>query len=467
MAKINLDDYNYRRVPVYNTNPWWYNMEGQVYVGNGSNSKLTVPKGHQKLLHTWCNGMTVPLFDLDFIGLGKDSDSVNVHRQYRDPVRKKDGRVYTEGEIIYQTREGSKFKYAGGNPFFSCDLPKTYRWENSGTRTSSGQDDQAVIRKTANYIQYNPRTGGDGAFQVTYPSGDSQGVDRIITYIWGDYDESPNAGVRNVCGMYWMQSNHSSDSNYYSWINRIIFIYQDAEGKRVNIMPYGGNAHTSGLSVNDDMRYPENYKLSAPGTAVNYDKDKARQRSAGVLRGAMLYPEQIRYVIDNQLVLTGMAVEVRKRTPSLPGSGNPHACFYNFFPWILGETSKFGQYYLHPMDYQVYKAEPGSTSRSNANYFSSLYYTESDIKLREEYFKAYDEQIEKQGGFKNGAIVDESGTFNKKIIIPPVTAWDDNSLGYTDNLSKIQSAEVTYWDLYNSPTMASNASKITPKPIGG
>ena len=459
----------YRRVPVYTANPWLKSREGYVYKGDGSNNTLKIPQGHQKLMHTWCNGMTVPLFDLKHTGLGQDSDEVNVHRQYYDGVRKKDTRVYTEGEVIYQTRPDKHFKYAGGNPFYSMDKPNTFNWDDFGLRPRSRAEEQGVRWSASKYEYWrdssiNYFSGyGNGAFEVTHPSNDKQGKDRIISYHWGDYDKSPNAGLKNVCGMYWFQSNHS-DSGYYSWINTIVYIYQDGEGNRVFLHPYYNSSRTSGLSKNDNMRYPENATYAMPGTAVNYDQDNARQKWAGVLRGAMLRPDQVRYVVDNQLVLTGMAIEISKRTPAT-GTGNPQACFYNFFPWILGDTTRFGQYYLHPMDYQAFKGS--ANDQIYGSYLKDAWYkTDEDRKSRQEYFNAYEEQINKQGGFKNGELIDTSGQFNKQLIIPPVTNWDSNPLSYTDNMAQISSCGVheqpagAYGSEY---FLHSNTSYISPK----
>ena len=93
-------------------------------------------------------------------------------------------------------------------------------------------------------------------------------------------------------------------------------------------------------------------------------------------------------------------------------------------------------------------------------------YAMSDYNVSSLTMYNYEKQIENQGGFKNGEIIDTSGEFNKQLIIPPVTDWDSNPLSYTDNMAEISSCKV-----YEHPASAysseyflhSNTSYISPK----
>jgi hypothetical protein len=191
------------------------------------------------------------------------------------------------------------------------------------------------------------------------------------------------------------------------------------------------------MKVNDYMlKQGEDGEWTPPACGASWDgqKNDNPKNGNGVLRGAFLDPNQAKYVIENKLELKGMWIEVFRETPALAGSGDPIGIFSSFFPWILSETNLFGRYYLHPFDCMASKVGQGSTGTTS---FRDTYYNDEEIRMRDDYFERYAAKVNAAGGWQR-ALIDPSGEFSKKILIPPVMDFNRNPQNYSDDYMRFQ-----------------------------
>ena len=138
------------------------------------------------------------------------------------------------------------------------------------------------------------------------------------------------------------------------------FVYEDANGHGIYLNPY-------------NPEYTNNASMVAPGCK------NSRNTDVSVVRGALLDPDQCKYVIENQLVFRGLWMEVVRETPPKAGGSDPGGYFYNFTPWILGDTRMFDDgYYLSPYD-------PGYLYNGSYKDLDN-FYTTRGIQQRREYF---------------------------------------------------------------------------------
>ena len=413
-------------VATYLTNPFWYSSmppSGEY----GSDSYV--------LLYGWTGGLTVPIFEPTWLGWGnKDNQDTSITLTDRvDDSRKV--KFYTDEDVVSWPLGTERNM---GNIFHSCS-ESDHDIEKFGIRkykTTSGGEE------TLQEVSKRKQNKKDGPFHVNCPD---SGLDHVTSFYWGPGKKVRTAKIKNIIGLHWMEMTAKGDDQmFFAWINKICFLYQDANGDEVPLIPIG-NAETGGPKDIIDFNYSpdkEDGNWSGPGCcAHNQDSNKRGGTNSGhgALRGAFLDPEQVKYVIDNQLELKGMWIEVYRRTSRSAKKADPQGWFWGMFPWILDETTpgKFGKYYLHPYDYMNSKFGYNHDADAKKG-FNEKWYTDEDLRKREEYFTAYHKEIIDAGGWDAGVHVDPSGKFSKKILVPAVHTFEADPLRYTDDRSALQ-----------------------------
>jgi hypothetical protein len=417
----NLKANGFGLVASYYTNPWYkYSIPGNIEADWATTSK--------KLMYAWTGGLTVPIFNPYYGGYGGD-DKKDYGNQLYDPICDASTKFWTDEDVHNWP---DKLSQGSGNVFHSC-LKGDLSQSNFGIRpdniTKGDKDSLYPPSKLS-----DPLTKLGGPFYIRSPGA---GLDHVTSYYWGGGPNQKTSKIKNIIGLHWME-NHSGDGKFYAWVNKICFLYQDAEGKEVPLIPLG-NRNLNGLKeANKYMKFPdEDNGICPPGCGGSNQQTNIKGNSAfksGVLRGAFLDPKQVRFVVDNGLELKGMWIEIYRNTSSSAKKADPELWMHSLFPWILDETTRFGEYYLHPFDFMISRFGAHHNEDAVENFIGD-WYTDEDMKKRDEFFEAYNSKI----NYGNGIYVDQTGVFNKKIIIPDVTNMNDDGLYWTDERAPLQS----------------------------
>ena len=417
----------YKHVGCYYTNPWWYTENSQTakfedndVIGQGTFGNTS---GAAALMAKWTGGLCVPMFNPEFAGLGSADKDGDLTYSLTDPILDSTIKFYTDESAHNYPFNDS---YARGNIWHSA-LAEPYSLNKYRIRQNS--DGLYPSSDPALFIDKN--TSHYGAFKISSPG---SGLDHYTSYYWGGGSKIATTKIKNILGLYWFTA--TQDGKYYSFINKICLLYQNREGQEVPLIPIG-NAGRVDMEVNDYMlKQGEPGEWTPPACGASWDgqKNDNPQNGNGVLRGAFLDPDQAKYVIENKLELKGMWIEVFRETPALAGSGNPIGIFSSFFPWILSETNLFGRYYLHPFDCMASKVGQGSTGTTS---FRDTYYNDEEIRMRDDYFERYAAKVNAAGGWQR-ALIDPSGEFSKKILIPPLISFNKNPQNYSDDYMRFQ-----------------------------
>lgn len=425
----------FKHVGCYYTNPWWntknaitVKFEDNDVIGSGTFGNTP---GAAALMAKWTGGLCVPMFEPGFTGWGSADKNGDVTYTLTDPITNDQVKFFTDENAHNYPLNPD---YARGNIWHSA-LAEPYSLNKYRIRVSS---DSGLYppSEPANFLDKN--TNYHGAFKIQAPG---SGLDHYTSYYWGGGSERATTKIKNILGMYWFSA--TEHSKYYSYINKICFLYQNREGKEVPLIPIGNEGKTS-KEMNSYMRdQHETGEWTPPACGGDWDGQKQDnpKNTNGVLRGAFLTPVQAKYVIENKLELKGMWIEVYRHTPQLAGGGNPVGIISSFFPWILSELNLFGRYYLHPFDCMA--SSIGIDKDEGTHAFQNHFYNEEEIRMRNEYFEKLDVAMKAGGGWRK-ALVDPSGEFSKKILIPPVMPFNRNPQNYTDDYMQLvaQSPEV-------------------------
>ena len=281
-----------------------------VFIGYGHNAS-TVLKTQAKFLNKINGGVVVPWFDDKFEAKSGDYD-LKDSQSGKTITMKTDegGQVDTTGSIFYSS----------WNMTYATSM---YDDGSEGYAMQWGVDSESVSNKASN-ISWN------NAFYVH--SGGS-GKDHRQSYYFGDTrkfaDEKGNrtekifsSHLKNVLGLYWTWKKVST--SYYSVIGKIVFEYVDDNGKLYHIIPPQQQF--------DDAEKKDGHYQYAPG--VNGDA----KSTYTVNRGVGLNSRQALFVVDRGLYFKGIHIQVNRETPSQTGTGDPKGWFFNFTPWILGDS---------------------------------------------------------------------------------------------------------------------------------
>ncbi len=412
----------FKLVPTYYTNPWWPWRTTEIHDPNDPTAILTSPDGAAVLMAKWTGGLCVPMFWPAFNGLGSTDKNGDVSYNLKDNVLEQSSTFWTDENahnypFIKEYGQGSIFHSSSHQPHTLRD----YGIRRDAYHMYPSSD--PMLFKDNN--PWNDK----GAFTIAAPG---SGKDHYTTYYWGGGSERATTKIKNVLGMYWLSA--IQDSSYYSWINKVGFLYQNRQGEEIPLLPIGNNSVT-GKTVLDYNRKPKDQddaQWVPPGCSTTTESGRY---ASGVLRGAFLHPEQATYVIENQLELKGMWIEVYRNTSS--GTGNPIGIFHSFFPWILSELTMFGRYYLHPFDLM---ASSSGAPSGGINSFRDHYYNKEEQESRDDYFKRYTQEVDLAGGWSK-ALIDPSGKYSKKIIVPPVMDFGRNPQNYTDDVMRLQATK--------------------------
>ena len=415
----------FKLVPTYYTNPWWPMRTTETWDTNNlsGNTTLHTAAGAAVLMSKWTGGLCVPMFDHQFNGLGSaDKTGADLFYTLNDPILGETSTFYTDDDAhSYPLIK----EYARGSIFHSSSRPP-YTYKDYGIRDNNGN-----LYASSNPALFN--NNSQGAFKISSPG---SGLDHYTTYYWGGGANRATTKIKNILGMYWLHG--TEDSKWHSWINKICFLYQDRQGQEIPLLPIGNNSRTD-MEENLYMRKPDDedtHHWIPPGCSGVMEGGRigSSRNASGVLRGAFLHPNQVAYVIENKLELKGMWIEVVRRTPANGRGGDPVGYFHSFFPWILSELSLFGRYYLHPFDWM---ASSSGHATEGIKAFWNHYYNDNEKELRNDYFSRYSQEVNAAGGFKK-ALIDPSGKFSKKIIVPPVMNFNRNPQNYSDDYMRLQ-----------------------------
>lgn len=418
----------FKHVGCYYTNPWWPTKSGitaKFENNNVVNGMTGETPGSANLMAKWTNGLCVPMFSPHFAGNGTVDKNGDVTYSLTDPI--------TNHSIKFYTDEAAhKYplipEYGRGNIWHSA-LAKPYSLNKYRIRLNS-DDGLYPSSDPANFLDKD--TYRHGAFRIAAPG---SGLDHYTSYYWGGGSKRATTKIKNILGLYWFTA--TEDGTYYAYINKICLLYQNREGEEVPLIPMG-NEGRNDMKKNDYMLNQQQEKEWTPpacGAAWDGQKLNNAKNTNGVLRGAFLDPNQAKYVIENKLELKGMWIEVFRNSGN--GTGNPVGIFSSFFPWILSELSLFGRYYLHPFDCMISKV---GTDDTGSRDFRDTYYNEQEIAMRDDYFQRYAAEVNAGGGW-HSALIDPSGKFSKKILIPPVMPFDRNPQNYSDDFMPLVAAQ--------------------------
>lgn len=404
-------------VASYYTNPWYkYSIPG--------GDELNGAPVSSKLMFAWTGGLTVPIFPSAFAPGSYLNEKQDYKWALKDEIIDKTVYLFTDKDAYEYPHN---LAVGSGNPFHSC-LAGDYGSENFGIKPRGNEIGDLFPPSE----QADPPNKSKGPFYIRLPG---SGLDHVSTYFWGGGSKNSTSKIKNIIGLYWMEQ-HAKTSSYYAYVNKIVFLYQDQAGNEVPMITINTvNTDDSVKKHNDEMRKPDgNNGWCGPACAsssyFNTNKKGNSSQGNGVLRGAFLHPEQVKVVVNSKLELKGMWIEIYRNTGS--GTGNPQLWMHSMFPWILDDTNLYGKWYLHPFDYMI--SDYGSHHNSSAmDNFVSTYYDETDLAKRNEYFAEYNKQID----YANDIYVDQSGRFSRKILVPAVTAFGDDGLNWTDDVTPL------------------------------
>lgn len=401
-------------VASYYTNPFYYHS-----IPGGTETQGAPIS--RKLMHAWTGGLTVPIFPPEFQPGSYVEEKKDYKWALKDEIIDKTVYLFTDKDAYEYPHN---LALGSGNPFHSC-LTGDYGSDNFGIRPYGNGGEDPLFPKSE---QANPPNKTTGPFYIRCPG---SGLDHVSTYFWGGGKENKTSKIKNIIGLYWMES-HTKSNSYYAYVNKLVFLYQDREGNEVPMIAITtANTDDSVKKHNEEMRKPDKtgtWTGPACGSSSYFNTNKINNSSysSGVLRGAFLNPEQVKVVVNSKLELKGMWIEIYRNTGS--GTGNPQLWMHSLFPWILDDTNLYGKWYLHPFDYMVsdYGSHHDPSTMTN---FADTFYDETDLAKRNEYFAEYSKQVD----YANDIYVDQSGRFSRKILVPAVTNFGNEGMFWTDD----------------------------------
>ena len=333
-----------------------------VFIGYGHNAS-TVLKTQAKFLNKINGGVVVPWFDDKFEFKSAEytlTDSVTESII----TMKTDSSINTSGSIFYSSWNMTYASSSQEAGFEGYDM----QW---------GVDSKPNNNNASN-VSWN------NAF-YTHAAG--SGLDHRQSYYFGDtrkfVDEEGNqtekifsSHLKNVLGLYWTWK--KVNTKYYSVIGKIVLEYVDDNGEIYHIIPPQPRF--------DDGELDDGHYQYAPG--VNGDA----KSTYTVNRGVGLSSKQALFVVERELYFKGIHIQVNRETPTQTGSGDPQGWFFNFTPWILGDSEiRFEDGFCLTMwDKYATEALEGNMSGNNVsinlNAIGATSWSSQGIKQRALYF---------------------------------------------------------------------------------